>query len=103
MSIHSSLRSAGKGRKHRSVLKRHERLKVLKDKGLWSEERSVLGIPKVKMQKLKVKKEKSTTETAAEGVAAGKPAAAAAAAGAPAAPGAAAKGGPASGGKPEKK
>ena len=79
MSIHSSLRSAGKGRKHRSVLKRHERLKILKDKGLWNSEKSVLGIPKVKMQKLKVRKEKSTAETPAAGVAAGKPAEAAAA------------------------
>ena len=86
MSIHSSLRSAGKGRKHRSVLKRHERLKILKDKGLWGSGSSVLGIPKVKLQKLKVRKEKSTTETAAEGVAAGKPAEAAAAPAAPAKP-----------------
>ena len=73
MSIHSSLRSSGKGKKHRSVLKRYERLNVLKAKGLWSAESSVLGIPKVKMQKIKVRKEKSTTETAAQSVAAGKP------------------------------
>jgi small basic protein (TIGR04137 family) len=64
MSIHSSLRGASKGKKHRSVLKRHERLKILKDKNLWSEERSVLGIPKVKMQKIRVKKEKAAAETA---------------------------------------
>ncbi len=63
MSIHSSLRGASKGKKHRSVLKRHERLKILKDKNLWSEERSVLGIPKVKMQKIRVKKEKAAAET----------------------------------------
>ena len=67
MSIHSSLRAIGKGKKHRSVLKRYERLKELKDKHLWSEEKSVLGIPKVKQQKLKVKKEKPV---AAEGAAA---------------------------------
>ena len=79
MSIHSSLRSSGKGKKHRSVLKRYERLKVLKDKGLWGDAKSVLGIPKVKMQKIKVRKEKSTTETAAASVAAGKPTEAAAA------------------------
>lgn len=79
MSIHSSLRSGGKGKKHRSVLKRYERLRTLKQKGLWDEEKSVLGIPKVKMQKLKVKKEKAAP--AAEGAvapAAGKPAPAAA-------------------------
>ena len=67
MSIHSSLRSAGKGRRHRSVLKRHERLKMLKEKGLWDEEKPAIGILKVKMQKLKVKKEKAV---AAEGAAA---------------------------------
>ena len=95
MSIHSSLRTGGKGKKHRSVLKRYERLRALKQKGLWDEEKSVLGIPKVKMQKLKVKKEKVAS---AEGTApvAGKPAAPEAAVNASA--------GPASGGKgPTKK
>ena len=68
MSIHSSLRSGSGNKKHRSVLKRYERLKALKDKNIWSQDKSVLGIPKVKMQKLKVKKEKAV---AAEGVSAG--------------------------------
>ena len=94
MSIHSSLRSGGKGKKHRSVLKRYERLKVLQDKNIWDEGRSVLGIPKVKMQKLKVKKEKAAAPEAA----AGAPAAAGKAPEAAAAP---AKGG--SGAKAEKK
>ena len=81
MSIHSSLRSGGKDKKHRSVLKRYERLKMLKDKNLWDDGKPVLGIPKVKMQKLKVKKEKAATATAgttgpAPAAAAGKPAAA---------------------------
>ncbi len=67
MSIHSSLRGGGKGKKHRSVLKRYERLRVLKDKNLWTEERSVLGIPKVKMQRLKVKKEKAVAAEGASG------------------------------------
>ena len=67
MSIHSSLRTSG-GNKHRSVLKRHERLKMLKEKGLWAEGKSVLGIAKVKMQKLKIKKEKAAP--AADGAAA---------------------------------
>lgn len=78
MSIHSSLRSAGANKKHRSVLKRHERLKVLKDKNIWDEAKPVLGIPKVKMQKLKVKKEKTV---AAEGAVAAAPAGKAAEAG----------------------
>lgn len=58
MSIHSSLRTAGATKKHRSVLKRFERLTVLKEKGLWDESKSSLGLLKVKQQKLKVKKEK---------------------------------------------
>lgn len=85
MSIHSSLRSGGKGKKHRSVLKRYERLKVLKDKNLWSDEKSVLGIPKVKMQKIKVKKEKAAPEAAAAGATAPAAGAAAPAAAKPAA------------------
>ena len=76
MSIHSSLRASGSN-KHRSVLKRYERLKVLRDKNLWSDEKSPLGIPKVKMQRLKVKKEKAAAPDAAAGAAA--PAAGAAA------------------------
>ena len=71
MSIHSSLRASEKGKRHRSVLKRYERLKILKDKNLWDERRSVLGIPKVKMQKMKVKKEKAApAETPTAGAAA---------------------------------
>lgn len=94
MSIHSSLRSSAKGKKHRSVLKRYERLKVLKDKSLWSEDNSVLGLPKVKMQRVKVKKEKAASgETAPAGAAA--PAAPAPAKAAPAPS--------AKSGKPEKK
>lgn len=96
MSIHSSLRSGGANKKHRSVLKRFERLSALKDKKLWDDQKSVLGLPKVKQQKLKVKKE---AKVAAEGAVTG-PAAAGAAA--PAAAGAPAKGA-APAGKAEKK
>ncbi len=82
MSIHSSLRGGGKGKKHRSVLKRHERLKILKDKSLWDETKSVLGIPKVKMQKIKIKKEKAQAEGTPAGPGAAAPAPAGKAAGA---------------------
>ncbi len=96
MSIHSSLHTTGKGRKHRSVLKRYERLKVLKDKNLWLEGQPVLGLPKIKIQRLRVKKEKAAAETAASSAPA-----------APAAGGAAPKSGaastPGSGPKSEKK
>ena len=81
MSIHSSLRSGGKGSKHRSVLKRHERLKLLKGKGTWDDQKAVFGLPKVKMQRVKLKKEKAKAEgaegaTPAAGAAPAAPAAA---------------------------
>ncbi|MCG3175967.1 MAG: hypothetical protein MOGMAGMI_00905 [Candidatus Omnitrophica bacterium] len=92
MSIHSSLRSGGADRRHRSVLKRHERLKVLRDKNIWSEDRPVTGLQKVKMQKVKVKKEKAAAPAAgAAAPAAGAAASAGAKAAAPAAKAAAPK------------
>jgi small basic protein (TIGR04137 family) len=79
MSIHPSLRPS-KGKGHRSVFKRFERIKMLAEKDKWKEEESVFGLPKVKSLKIKVKKEK-TEAKAAEGAAAGAaPAAAPAAA-----------------------
>lgn len=81
MSIHSSLRTAGRGRKFRSVLKRYERLRVLKDKNLWSEDRPVFGIPKVKQQRIRVKKEKAATPEAASAEGAAAPPASAASSG----------------------
>ncbi|MFA5094552.1 MAG: small basic protein [Candidatus Omnitrophota bacterium] len=68
MSIHPSLRPS-KGKGHRSVFKRFERIKMLAEKDKWKEEESVFGLPKVKSLKIKVKKEK-TEAKAAEGVAA---------------------------------
>ena len=57
MSIHSSLRKAGGKRGGlRNVLKRHERLHHLIQKGLWSEHRSVFGLPKIKQEKVKARK-----------------------------------------------
>ncbi|MFH1594172.1 MAG: small basic protein [Candidatus Omnitrophota bacterium] len=65
MTQHSSLRSKEKGKAHRSVLKRHERVKELKEKEKWEEGKSVFGLPKQKIVKLKIKKEKAVP--AAEG------------------------------------
>jgi len=65
MSQHPSLRSKSKEAIHRSVLKRYERLKALKEKEKWDEEESVYGLPKLKIVKFKVKKEK--TAEVAEG------------------------------------
>jgi small basic protein (TIGR04137 family) len=70
MSQHPSLRSAGKDKAHRSVLKRYERIKQLKEKEKWTDEDSVYGLPKVKIIKYKVKKEKAVVAEGAEGAAA---------------------------------
>jgi len=70
MSQHPSLRSSGKDKAHRSVLKRYERVKMLKEKEKWSDEESVYGLPKVKIVKFKIKKEKAVAAEGAEGVAA---------------------------------
>ncbi len=69
MSIHPSLRPS-KGKGHRSVFKRFERIKMLADKDKWKDEDSVFGLPKVKSIKIKVKKEKSEAKIAAEAAAA---------------------------------
>ena len=48
MSQHSSLKSGGAaiGAK-RSVLKRFERVKLIKKRGLWKDGRSAIGLPKI--------------------------------------------------------
>jgi len=78
MGLHPSLKINTAGAKQRSVLTRIERIKDLMKKGLWSEDRSVVGLPKTKILRVKARKGKSKEETA-EG-AASQPAAAAAAA-----------------------
>jgi small basic protein (TIGR04137 family) len=70
MSQHPSLRSSDKDKKHRSVLKRYERLKLLKDKEKWKDGDSVYGLSKVKIVKFKIKKEKAAA-VEGEGVEAG--------------------------------
>ena len=51
MSQHPSLRVGGKIRKKRNVLKRFERIDILKDKGQWKEgEDRALGLPKTKAE-----------------------------------------------------
>lgn len=70
MSQHPSLRSSDKDKKHRSVLKRYERVKILKDKEIWEEKDSVFGLPKVKVVRFKIKKEKAAAVEGAEGAAA---------------------------------
>ena len=68
MSIHSSLRT----NKHaagamRNVLKRHERVRHLMTSGLWTDGRSVFGLPKIKQMKMKARKAASKEKEAAAG------------------------------------
>jgi len=48
MSQHNSLKQAGGSKKARNVLKRFERVKLLKARGEWTEGRSPIGLPKTK-------------------------------------------------------
>ena len=68
MSQHPSLRSDAKGKAHRSVWKRFERLRFLVEKDKWGEAKSIFGLPKMKLLKIKIKKEKPA-EALAEGAA----------------------------------
>lgn len=75
MSIHPSLRSQNSSDALRSVLKRHERVRTLMDKGDWEEGRSMFGLPKLKQVKVKVQKAEAKEEKVDEGkTAEGKPA-----------------------------
>ena len=72
MSVHPSLSSRGKGKRHRSVLKRFERLRELLEKEKWQPGDSVFGLLKVKVLRWKFKKAKKAAEeeaAAAEGAA----------------------------------
>lgn len=49
MSQHNSLKKTGGGTgKKRSVLKRFERIKLMRSRGEWQEGKSPLGLPKTK-------------------------------------------------------
>ncbi len=66
MGLHPSLKGAEKLGGSRSVMKRTERIKWLKEKGKWTEDDPVLGLPKIKIVKLKaLKKEKKEAEEGA--------------------------------------
>ena len=96
MPIDKTLKVKAGGVKNRNVLTRAERIAKLKELEKFEPGTSVLGLPKVRVQKLAIKKKKKAkAEEGAEGETAATPAAGGAAK--PAA-GAAAK--PAAGGKP---
>lgn len=68
MSLHPSLRVDKAGAAQRSVLTRIERIKEIMKKGQWTDESSVVNLPKVK--KLRVKAGKKKSKEAAAGDAA---------------------------------
>lgn len=70
MSQHPSLRSKQKSKIHRSVIKRFERVRELKEKEKWKDGESVFGLLKLKILRFKLKKEKAEP-AALEGQAAG--------------------------------
>ena len=49
MSKHSSLKAQGSAQGKRSVMKRFERVKALKERGQWAEGQSPTGLPKTKV------------------------------------------------------
>ena len=76
MSIDRSLKIKGALKRHRNVLTRAERIEQLKEEERWSEDDSLLGLPKVAHRKSHVgRKEKAApdeeaaTEAATEAVA----------------------------------
>ncbi len=48
MSLHSSLKAGSKITAKRNVLKRFERIDILKERGKWKEGDRALGLPKTK-------------------------------------------------------
>jgi small basic protein (TIGR04137 family) len=84
MSIDRSLKLKNALVRHRNVLTRAERIQVLQDEERWTEDQSVLGLPKVAHRKSTAGK-KAKAE-GAEGAAPGAPGAPAAGGAAPAAP-----------------
>ncbi len=66
MSIDKSLKISSGGAKQRNVLTRAERLEKLIEQDRWQEGDSILGLPKVRVQKLSLKKKKKVKKTEEE-------------------------------------
>jgi small basic protein (TIGR04137 family) len=66
MSLDKSLRTAASLARHRNVLKRNERIDVLREDGRWGDGRPPIGLPKVAHRKVNVGgKDKSKKKEAA--------------------------------------
>jgi len=67
MSLHKSLVSRSRLRRHRNVLTRAERIEKLSEEDRWDEEQSVFGLPKVKnIKHVRASKKKEDKAAAAE-------------------------------------
>ena len=66
MSIHKSLVSANLLTRQRSVLTRAERIEKLMEDEKWTDEMSVFGLPKVKVEKIAKKKKAKEAQDEAE-------------------------------------
>ena len=75
MTMDKSLRVRKGASSARGVLTRAERISKMQEQERWTEGRSPIGLPKVRVQKMAMKKKKKAKDEAAEGAAAAKPAA----------------------------
>lgn len=71
MTMDKSLRVRKGSAGVRGVLTRAERIARLKEQDLWSEGRSPLGLPKVRVLKMSMKKKKKTKDEAEAGAGTG--------------------------------
>jgi small basic protein (TIGR04137 family) len=68
MSLDRSLKAKDTLMRHRNVLSRAERVEKLKDDGMWTEESTVIAMPKVAHRKVSVGKKEKKEKTADEAV-----------------------------------
>ena len=64
MSMDRSLKSKDTLQRHRNVLTRAERIRILKDTGRWTDDSTALGLPKVAHRKAAVGKKGKTAKKA---------------------------------------
>ncbi len=67
MSMHKSLRSKSGLMRSRNVLSREERLEKLQEDEEWTEEESVFGLPKVKVETVSLRRKAKDEEEEEEG------------------------------------
>ena len=49
MSVHKSLKLKGGLQRSRNVFRRHERILLMKERGVWKEGQSIYGLPKTRV------------------------------------------------------